>query len=188
MKRRLAKKTERNKKMENISEELSGMQLLSKELETARGNEKAIGDLIIKEFSDVSNGLDKAWKERGLNLTKLWEMIMAEARTNLKSKSGAVDDQTVLGWANHLIIDGKIPDNRKNPLINEGKNSESEGQDDDGEKSDVSKYVHSKSKKRNNASAEEAKKESKSESPFIQLSLFDLNYGKTENAPKVTSK
>jgi hypothetical protein len=175
--------------MENINEELSGMQLISKELETAKGNEKIIGEMILKEFPDSLNGLEKAWKTRGLTLAKLWGMILSEARENLKGKSGAVDDQTVLGWVNHLIIDGKIPDDKKNPL-----NPESEGEDDDGDSGETnssnraSSKADKKSKKQKKASLKDPKKADKSESPFIQLSLFDLTYGKSESAQKEPSK
>ena len=139
---------------------MSGTEMLKDEIDKLGKTRNQIAEALLEEFKDKSNGLEKAWEEKGFTIQKMMDSLTSYAREKLHGKSQAVDDDTVMGWVNHLIIDGEIGKTA------EANSSESDDAEDLKAKPQfIKKTTFFKNKKEVDTGVE-------------QLSLFDFQEGK----------
>ena len=72
----------------------------------------AIAEHLLKRF-ETDPVLKEAYQQRKVTLKDVVGGVNDEARKFLKSKNGAIPDETVYGWAVHIVQDGKIPPREK---------------------------------------------------------------------------
>jgi len=148
---------------------MNGTEMLIAEMEKLDKSKKQIAEALLEEFKDHSNGLEKAWETRGLTIAKLMQMLTPYAKNELGGKSGAVDGDTVMGWVNHLIVDGDVPETKKEARENLNKEDE-----DEPESEKTEKAAKPTAAKKTETKKTKASKKQKQDLPCQQLSLFDF--------------
>lgn len=136
------------------------IELLTAEMAKASEEEKKIGEYLLSVFPDKTNGLEKAWAEKGFTLGKLFALLMKKAEKEAnKSRSLCVTGETVFGWVNHIVMDEE-PEKEKKPST---KTAEADDGEEDGSESEEEPKA---------AKAVPAKPKEEEKHGFEQISLF----------------
>lgn len=133
---------------------------IKEEAKAEKAGAERVAAEMARRFAEEPQLAEK-YIERGITLKAIWAYIEGEARKKAVGGCACIEDDEVLRWAVHFIIDGKPAEEPKKAVSEENGGSE----DEEGDEDPVELREPKKEPK-------PEKKEKKRE--FSQMSLFDF--------------